>query len=471
MVGSAASSVGPPTAWTWKARSTLPLPSDSQFGSTRRERLGWYAYDWANQPFITTVMTVLGTVYLTRLASVAAGCAEDCSGVQVDMLGAAVPIGSLWAYTTSASVLITVVLLPIVGAAADRSPRKRRMLAGFAFTGSALVFAFVFIGAGSGQYGLAAFLILAANIAYGCSIVVYDSFLPQLAAPDDRDRMSSVGWAFAYLAAAVFLLLNLVSISFAERLGVSELTAVQYGMAATGLWWAGWTVFVLVRLPDRRPVVDTSVSLLRQLGSTLAELRHYPYTLLFLAAFLLYSDGISTVLALVGTYGDQELHLGADSLVMAILLVQFVNFGGALAMKQIAVRIGAYKTVMLGLVGWCGVVVGAYWLPEREVLPFLALGIGLGCVMGGTQALSRSLYSQLIPPGKSAAYFGVYQIADRGTSWIGPLMFGLVVQITGSMRAGVAGLVVFFALGLVLLALVPMRRAIEAVGNVPPHRL
>ncbi|GAB3234008.1 MFS transporter [Glycomyces halotolerans] len=391
--------------------------------------------------------------------------------MRVDVFGAAVPIGSLWAYTTSASVLLTVVALPIVGAAADRTRYKRRMLAVFAFTGSALVFAFIFVAADSGQYLLAAFLVLAANVCYGASIVVYDSFLPQMAGPNDRDRMSATGWAFAYLAAAVFLALNLVSINTAQALGVSELTAVQYGIAATGLWWAGWTLFALVRLPDRRPVVDTTVPLLRQLGSTLAEMRRYPHTLLFLAAFLLYSDGISTVLAMVGTYGDQELLLGADALVLAILLVQFVNFGGALGMKQIAVRIGAYKTVMLGLVGWSGIVVAAYWLPVGNVLAFLGLGVLLGCVMGGTQALSRSLFSQLVPAGKEAAYFGVYQIADRGTSWIGPLMFGLVVQFTGNMRAGVVGLVAFFALGLLLLALVPMRRAIEAVGNTPPHRL
>jgi UMF1 family MFS transporter len=174
---------------------------------------------------------------------------------------------------------------------------------------------------------------------------------------------------------------------------------------------------------------------------------------------------------MVGTYGDQELGFGADALVLAILIVQFVNFAGALAMKSIAVRIGAYKTVLLGLAGWTGIVVVAYWLPAGNLMAFLGLGVLLGCVMGGTQALSRSLYSQLIPPGREAAYFGVYQIANRGTSWVGPLMFGLVVQFTGSMRLGVLGLVAFFVIGIVLLALVPMRKAIEAVGNTPPRRL
>lgn len=439
--------------------------------STRRERIGWYAYDWAGQPFITSVMTVLGTVFLTQLASSAVGCESDCDSVRVGVLGSAVPIGSLWAYTTSASVLITVVALPLIGAVADRSFHKRRMLGGFAFAGSALIFAFVFIGAGSGNYLLSAGLILGANVCYGCSQVVYDSFLPQLAGPDERDKISSTGWAYGYLSGAIFLAINLVSINAAGPLGISELTAVQYGLAATGLWWAGFTWFTLVRLEDRPPVIDTTVSLVRSLGTTLAEMRRYPKTLLFLAAFLLYSDGISTVLAMVGTYGDQELGLEASALVLAILLVQFVNFGGALGMRRIADRIGAYRTVMGGLVGWCGVVIAAYFLPEGNVLAFLGLGVLLGCVMGGTQALSRSLFSQLIPAGREAAYFGVYQIADRGTSWIGPLMFGLVVQLTGNMRWGVIGLVAFFAVGLALFALVPMRRAIEEVGNTPPQRI
>lgn len=449
----------------------MSVTLDAPPRSTRRERLGWYAYDWASQPFVTTVMTVLGTVFLTQLASTAAGCAANCSDVRVDVFGAAVPIGSLWGYTTSASVLLNVVLMPVVGAWADRSARKRWILGGFAYTGAALVFALVLLSAATGPYLAAAVLVLGANVCFGCSIVVYDSFLPQLAAPDERDGMSSTGWALAYLAGAVFLALNLASISLAGPLGIDELTAVQWGIAATGLWWAGWTLFVLARLPDREPEADVSVPLLRQLASTFAELRRYPKTLLFLAAFLLYSDGISTVLAMVGTYADQELGLASSQLVLAILLVQFVNVAGVYAMRALAARIGAYKTILAGVAGWGGVVLAAYWMPKGNFAAFLGLGAALGLVLGGTQALSRSLFSQMIPEGKEAAYFGIYQIADRGTSWMGPLMFALVVQFTGSMRLGVLGLMAFFAAGFAVLALVPVRAAITAAGNTPARRL
>lgn len=446
----------------------------------RRERIGWYAYDWGNQPFVTTVMTVLGTIYLTRLAGASAGCDPDeasCAQTQVSVLGLDIPIESMWAYTVAASVILSVIALPVVGAMADRSNSKRRLLGLFGYSGAAMVFSFVFFNADGGNYLAGIMLLLGANLFYSCSMVVYNSFLPQLAGPEERDRMSSLGWAFGYVGGGSFLAVNLVSLEIAKAFDYDQLTVVQYSIAATGLWWTGWTMFALARLRDRpaAPSVDLEAGVLtggfRQMAVTFKELRLYPYTLLFLGAFLLYSDGISAVIALAATYGDQELGLGPDTLVLTILIVQFVNFAGALTLKALAERIGAKRTVMFGLVGWIGVVLAAWWLPAGNVGAFLGLGVALGMVMGGTQALSRSMFSQLIPNGKEAAYFGIYQIADRGTSWIAPLMFGLVVSITGSMRLGIVGLIVFFVLGFALLAAVPMRKAIIAAGNTPPNKV
>ncbi|MGH8794885.1 MAG: MFS transporter [Stackebrandtia sp.] len=460
------------------ANTSEPIAHDEP--GTRKERVAWYAYDWGNQPFVTTVMTVLGTVYLTRLAGTAAGCDPDedaCGDTRVSLLWLDVPIESLWAYTVSASVFATVIAMPIVGAMADRAESKRRLLGLFAFGGAAMIFAFVFFGADGGDYQAAVGLILGANILYSCSMVVYNSFLPQLARSEDRDRMSSLGWAFGYLAGGSFLAFNLVCLEIAKAVDVDQLTVVQYSIASTGLWWTGWTMFTLARLRDRPPAaaVDSGSGVwsggFRQLGRTLKELRGYPYTLLFLAAFLLYSDGISAVIALAATYGDQELGLDAGTLVLTILIVQFVNFVGALSLKALATVVGAKRTVLLGLIGWTGVVLAAWWLPENNAGAFLGLGVALGIVMGGTQALSRSLFSQLIPKGREAAYFGIYQIADRGTSWIAPLMFGVVVSVTGSMRTGIIGLLVFFVVGFALLAMVPIRRAIVAAGNTPPHKV
>lgn len=425
-------------------------------------------------------MTVLGTIYLTRLAGIAAGCDPEegaCADREVPVLWFDIPIGSLWAYTTSISVLFAVVMLPIVGTIADRSPNKKRLLAFFAIIAALFMFSFVFVGAESGNYVFAAGLILGANIFYACASVVYDSYLPHLAGPADRDRVSSLGWALGYISGGVFLMINLLTLNIAESQNVNQMVAVQYGMAATGVWWIGWTIFTLTRLQDR-PLMESKITndgmvkgSMKELKDTFVELKKYPYTLLFLAAFLLYSDGISTVIALSSTYGDQELGLTTDILVLTILIVQFVNFAGAMTMKAIAVRIGAKKTILIGLVGWSGVVLAAYWMPAGSPHWFLAMGVALGMVMGGTQALSRSLFSQLIPAGREAAYFGIYQIADRGTSWIGPLMFGVIVQMTGSMRAGIFALLSFFVFGFILLLFVPIRRAIAAVGNTPPDKI
>jgi UMF1 family MFS transporter len=209
----------------------------------------------------------------------------------------------------------------------------------------------------------------------------------------------------------------------------------------------------------------------RQLGRTLRSLRAYPLTLFFLVAYLVYNDGIQTVIALASQFGTEELRLEQSTLIITILIVQFLAFGGALLLGALATRIGARKTVLIALAGWLAVILAAFRLPEGEPLPFMLLGVGIGLVMGGSQALSRSLFSQLIPDGREGEYYGFYEISDKGTSWLGPLAFGVVFQLTNSYRIGLVSLVVFFIVGGILLAMVPMRRAIVAAGNTPPRLL
>jgi UMF1 family MFS transporter len=209
----------------------------------------------------------------------------------------------------------------------------------------------------------------------------------------------------------------------------------------------------------------------KQLGHTIREVRAYPLTLFFLLAFLIYNDGIQTVITLASQYGTEELGLSQSTLIITILIVQFLAFGGALLLGAMAARIGARKTILFSLALWLVVIIAAYWLPEGQPLPFMILGAGIGLVLGGSQALSRSLFSQLIPRGKEGEYYGFYEISDKGTSWLGPLAFGLIFQLTNSYRIGIVSLVVFFLVGGVLLALVPIRRAIVAVGNTPPRVL
>jgi UMF1 family MFS transporter len=209
----------------------------------------------------------------------------------------------------------------------------------------------------------------------------------------------------------------------------------------------------------------------KQLWHTMKGMRAYPLTLFFLGAYLVYNDGIQTVINVSSVYGTEELGMTTDTLILTILIIQFLAFGGALGMGWLAGRIGAKKTVLISLVIWCMIIFAAYSLPHGETLPFMALGATIGLVLGGSQALSRSLFSQLIPKGKEGEYFGFYEISDKGTSWMGPLAFTVVFEATRNYRLGVGVVLFFFVLGFILLLMVPMRKAILAAGNNPPAKL
>lgn len=448
-------------------------------GSTRRERTGWYFYDWANSAFQTTVITVFLGPFLTTVTELAAGCelgADSCDGA-VYPLGIKVAAGSFYPYLISLSVFLTVFVLPVIGAIADRSAHKKRLLAAAAFTGAAATIAFAFV---TGErYLLGGALFLIANISFGAAVVVYNSFLPQLGGPDERDGISSRGWAIGYLGGGLLLALNLVAVTMLSEEGNAQRTLdlARWSIVSAGVWWAAFTLVPLrwLREHPTAAALQAGGNVLtdgfRQLGRTLRELKTYPLTLFFLLAFLVFNDGIQTVITLASQYGTEELRLEQSTLIVTILLVQFLAFGGALALGALAKRIGAWKTVLLSLVLWTGVIIAAFRLPAEAPVPFMILGGCIGLVLGGSQALSRSLFSQLIPAGKEGEYYGFYEISDKGTSWLGPLAFGLVFQLTSSYRVGLVSLLIFFVVGFALLAAVPMRRAIIAAGNTPPRVL
>ncbi|MET8233293.1 MFS transporter [Micromonospora sp. NPDC005298] len=462
------------------AETVTPTANDAPPpASTRRERSGWYIYDWANSAFQTTVITVFLGPFLTTVAELAAGCelgADTCDG-SVYPLGIKVAAGSYYPYLISLSVFLTVFVLPVIGAIADRSAHKKRLLGGAAFTGAGATIAMAFVT--GDRYLLGGALFLVANISFGAAIVVYNSFLPQLGGPDERDGISSRGWALGYLGGGVLLALNLVAVTLLSEDDNPQRTLdlARWSIVSAGVWWAAFTLVPLRWLRERPSAAalvgggNVLTDGFRQLGRTLREIKAYPLTLFFLLAFLVYNDGIQTVITLASQYGTEELRLEQGTLIVTILLVQFLAFGGALSLGALARRIGAWKTVLLSLVLWTGVIVGAFRLPAEAPVPFMILGAAIGLVLGGSQALSRSLFSQLIPAGKEGEYYGFYEISDKGTSWLGPLAFGLVFQLTASYRVGLVSLLIFFVVGFLLLLAVPIRRAIVAAGNTPPRVL
>ncbi|WP_051845931.1 MFS transporter [Streptomyces sp. NRRL F-5053] len=433
----------------------------------RREQRGWYVYDWANSVFATSVLTVFLGPYLTQVTEAAAG-----PDGYVHPLGIPVRAGSFFPYAVSASVLLSVLVMPLAAAVADRTGRKKPLLGAAAYLGAAATTGMFFLD--GDRYLLGGALLIVANVSFAVSSVLYNAFLPQIAGPEERDAVSSRGWAAGYAAGALVLVVDLGLFLGHDALGLTQGTAVRICLAGAGLWWGLFTVVPLLRLRER-PVAgaaarDAAAPMrvtegFRQLTTTLRELRRYPLTLLFLVAYLLYNDGVQTVITQASVFGSKALGLDQTTLIGAVLLVQVLAVAGALLLGRLADRYGARRTILGSLVAWTATVAAGYVLPHGEPVWFYALAAAIGLVLGGSQALSRSLFSRLVPAGKEAEYFALYEVSDRGTSWLGPLLFGAAYQLTGDYRHAIGSLVVFFVLGFVLLLRVPVERAAAAAGN------
>jgi UMF1 family MFS transporter len=428
-----------------------------------REQRGWYMYDFANSAFSTTVVTLFLGPYLTIIAKAAA----DAQGY-VHPFGIPVDARSYWSYIVSLSVILQVIFLPMVGAVADYGRRKREVLAATAYLGAVATMGMFFLKGSDYLFGGLLFLI--ANVAFGASVVIYNSFLPEIAPRDDRDAVSSKGFAVGYIGGGLLLALNLVLFLNAAKIGISDSMAVRISLASAGGWWAIFTIPTLITLRNRGPARTLAAgqsavaTVLRQLGHTLREVRRYPQTTTFLIAYLLYNDAIQTVLTLASQFGNDELKIPVSQLTLAILMVQFVAFFGSMIFNWIAARINAKRAVVVSLVIWTGSLIYIY-LAVKTTVEFFILAAIIGMVMGGSQALSRSLYAQIIPKDKEAEYYSIYEVSDKGTSWLCPILFGLTMQFTHSYRLAILSLVVFFIAGMLVLLKVDMERGERDVNH------
>ncbi len=445
---------------------TLRSPAADEAAERRREQRGWYFYDWACSVYSTSVLTVFLGPYLTSVAKSAA----DPDGF-VHPLGIPVRAGSFFAYTVSASVIVSILVMPLAGAAADRTGRKKPLLALAAYVGATATTGLFFLD--GDRYLLGGFLLIVANSSVAVSMVVYNSYLPQIAPPEERDAVSSHGWAFGYAAGSLVLVLNLILFTAHDSFGLSESMAVRICLASAGIWWGAFTLVPLKRLRDHGRTASEAPTAQgwRQLAATVRDMRGKPLTLSFLFAYLIYNDGIQTVISQASVYGSEELGLSQSTLITAVLMVQVLAVAGALGMGRLARIYGAKRTILGSLIAWTVTLAAGYFLPAGAPVWFFVLAAGIGLVLGGSQALSRSLFSHLVPPGKEAEYFSAYEMSDRGMSWLGPLLFGVTYQLTGSYRDAIISLVAFFVVGFVLLARVPVARAINDAGNPVPERI
>ena len=436
--------------------------------NNKREIRGWMMYDWANSAFSTTVVTALLGPYVLSLA--------QSSTNPITLAGIQIEPASIFPFSASLSVLLQVILLPILGTIADYTNLKKKMLLVFAYTGAVATMLLFFMQADmpvlgtNGTILAGSLLFITANLCFGAAIVAYNGFLPDIASPDQRDKVSSQGWALGYLGGGLLLLINLGLITLMSDTGL----AVRISLASAGVWWLVFTYFFpQKRLVQRDPArtLPEGANLLshgvQQILKTLKEMWHkYPNTLRYLFAYLIYNDGIQTVIVVSTAFAADELGVETQSLLLLVLMIQFVAFGGALIFGWLAGRIGAKRAIIVSLVIWSGVVIFAFAFLYTEAQLFV-LGFVLAIVLGGSQALSRSLFSQMIPAEQESEYFGFYEISERGTSWIGPMAFALAVQVTGSQRIAIGLLIVFFIVGLVLLSRVNVKQAMLDSGNDP----
>lgn len=416
-------------------------------------------YDWANSAFATTVLAALAGPYITGLAQEAVG--ERGTAVSLGALD--VPATAYFAYCTSLSVVLQVLALPLLGALADRAPVTRRLLGSCCAIGAGATMLLLL--PGTGRHLLAGGLFIVANLAFGASIVFYNSYLGVIVGPERRDFVSSRGFAFGYAGGGLLLALHLVLVTQAERFGLSTGSAVRVALATAGLWWGAFGLLAVARLRPRIPPAATdgrSASLalgLRSLRAAVADLRRLPGTLRFLVASLLFNDAVQSVVGLSSVFLTQELYVrqGRDAddatpfLLTLVLVIQVVAVGGALLFERVARVTGTKRAVLVTLVIWILVVLYA-WAALRSTTQALVLGVVIALVLGGSQALSRSLFSRLVPRGREASFFGFYEVTQRGTAWVGTAVFGTVVAVTGSYRQAILSLVVLFVAGALLLA-------------------
>jgi MFS transporter, UMF1 family len=418
----------------------------------RKDIFGWLMYDWANSAYVLTVATAVLPSYFAAVVVPPEGAVIG---------GVVFSAAALWGFMVSLAALLVFLCAPSLGAIADRCGYLKRFLISFCILGSFSALMLSFASAGD-VYWVILFFTLA-QFGFAGGNIFYDAFLPRIARRDELDSISGKGYAYGYIGGGLQFLLCLLLISGHEVLGIGQDDAARMSMAAAALWWFGFALVTFRDLPNpavpnhfranvQHTIGQTALYGMRHSIGTLASLFRTPSVGLFLLAYLFYNDGIMTVISMSTIYGKEELGLPVSSLMLTLLFIQFVAFFGSLLFARIADSIGSKKALVLSLLIWTCIVLYAYFI--TTVLQFMILGGLVGLVLGGSQALSRSMYAAMIPREESAQYFSFFSIMTKMSSIGGPFVFAIVRQLTGSSRLSILAILLFFLLGLALLSLI-----------------
>ena len=411
------------------------VPLLERLGLHRPELRAWAMYDWANSAFWATIILIF-PIYFIKVAAV----------------GASVAVATTrFATATTIAMTIIALLAPVLGAIADYAGIKKKMLGGFLLLGVAATASMFFIQ--RGEWRLAAALFILGNIGVSGAQAFYDSLLPHVAREDEVDRVSSAGYALGYLGSGILMAANLLMIQKPVLFGLADsAAAMRISFLSVAVWWLVFSIplFRTIPEPPRQLEADETehqnplVVGFTRLRETLRELRRYRQAFLVLVAFLIYNDGINTFIRMASAYGT-ELGLSDSALISSLLAVQFVGIPCAFLFGMLAGKIGAKRGVLLGLAVYIVASMAAYYVTTAR--DFLMLCLLVGTVMGGTQALSRSLFSTMIPRHKSSEFFGFFGVFDKFAGILGPALFGAVIAATGSARGAILVLVPLFAVG------------------------
>jgi UMF1 family MFS transporter len=427
----------------------------ARIGLDRPELRAWAMYDWANSAFQCTIITAVFPVYYSSVAA---------SGLPGPVATAR------FATATTLALMIIAVVSPVLGAYADLAGAKKRMLA-LSMTVGVLATAAMFL-VGRGDWRLAEVLFVIANIGVSGSFVFYDSLLPHIAADAEMDRVSSAGYALGYLGGGLLLLVNLLWILKPDWFGLPGAGfASRLSFVSVAVWWTVFSIPLFRRVPEPpvraavRPRTGNMVAAaFAQLGATLRELRGYRQAALMLLAFLIYNDGIGTIIRMAGLYGA-ELRLPESALIGAIVMVQFVGIPFAVLFGQLAQRIGAKRAILLSLGVYT--VISIIGFRMTQAWQFFLLAFLVGTVQGGSQALSRSLFASMIPREKSSEFFGFFAVFEKFAGIFGPALFALTISLTGSSRNAILSVILFFVVGALLLSKVDVEAGQRAARGKP----
>lgn len=425
----------------------------------RRTVFGWAMYDWANSAYITTFAAIVAAFFTGVIVP-----EEGFSGFSGQ---------TLWSAIISIGAIVLFLGMPVLGAIADYTSAKKKFLRFFAWFGALTTIALPLIP--SGSVVLFLIVVVMTQIGFVAANVFYDGFLPDISTDDTIDRISSKGYALGYVGGGLYVLGALVLILLSGDDGVTGFsieTASRMGIAGAGLWWIIFSIYSLRRLPeesipDQVPAEFRSRSLwvgLARLGfartlDTARKLFGFKQLMLFVLAYLFYNDAVQTVIAVTGAYADETLGLGTTEIIIVFLITQFVAFFGALGFGVLAGRVGTRGAILISLVVWASAAGAAYFLPEGEALPLYGLAVVVGFVLGGVQALSRSLYGTMIPEDASAEFYGFFSVFSKFSAIWGPLVFAVVSNATGSGRPAILSVVGFFTIGFLLLTRVNVAEA------------